>query len=276
MRSPYDMLYRKPPSYEHLRHQFIFVGYPQGQKGWQVYNPCTQDFLVLRDVRFYKNMFPYSQHKEGSSFTIFPDYKITRSSNQTTHKVSQGKPFFPSHNSFLLAIMSHDKSKTFSYAMKHPKWCEAMTQEIKALEENNTWTLEVLLEGKKLLRSRNFTKWMLVMFFLHGDLNEEVYMVVPPRYVVTNSKHVCLLRKSFAYHNLFTYSMGPILLVILVYVDDLVIDGNGAYACNGFKNYLSKCFHMKDLEKLKYFPGLELSLGTHAYSFTNTSTQQAF
>ncbi|RDY03103.1 hypothetical protein CR513_13356, partial [Mucuna pruriens] len=70
--TPYEMLYKKPSSYKHLRvaTQCIFVRYPQGQKGWQVYNPCTQEFSVSRDVRFYEDMFPYSQH-EGSSVTIF-------------------------------------------------------------------------------------------------------------------------------------------------------------------------------------------------------------
>ena len=32
--------------------------------------------------------------------------------------------------------------------------------------------------------------------FLHGDLQEEIYMEQPPRYVKDNSSLVCLLKKS--------------------------------------------------------------------------------
>ncbi|RDY03102.1 hypothetical protein CR513_13355, partial [Mucuna pruriens] len=211
--------------------------------------------------------------------------------------------FSPFHKAFLSAITSHDEPKTFSQVVKHSKWCEAMIQEIKALKENNISTLELLLEGKKLVYKIKYKangeinkyKAQLVAkevetspngvsnAFLHGDLNEEVNMIVPLGYVVTNLKHICCLRKSFyglkqtsrnfAYHNLFTYSMGHIFLAILVYVDDLVKVGNDTSTCNGFKDYISKCFHMKDLGKLKYFLGLDLSHGNTCLFFANTSTQ---
>lgn len=254
--------------------------------------------------------------------------------------------FSISHKAFLSAILSHDEPKNYSQAVQHPQWRDAMAREIKALEDNNTWTLEPLPEGKKLVGSRwvykikykangeidkykarlvakgytqvegeDFTEtfapvakmttircllsiaavknWELHQMdvsnaFLHGDLNEEVYMAVPPGYVVTNPRLVCRLRKSLyglrqasrnwyaklsqalihygfqqcsADHSLFTYSLGSNFLAILVYVDDLIIAGNDTSACNNFKDYLSKCFHMKDLGKLKYFLGLELSYG---------------
>src|SRR4051812_26047475 len=73
--TPYDMLFGKSPSYGHLnifsclcyvststkmREKFdpraercIFVGYPQGQKGWKVYNPKTCEIFTSRDVVFY-------------------------------------------------------------------------------------------------------------------------------------------------------------------------------------------------------------------------------
>ena len=44
--------------------------------------------------------------------------------------------------------------KSFKEAMKDPGWRAAMKSEIEALENNGTWTLETLPEGKKALRSR--------------------------------------------------------------------------------------------------------------------------
>lgn len=116
--------------------------------------------------------------------------------------------------------------------------------------------------------------------FLHGELDEEVYMDIPQGYKVPKKGMVCCLKKSLyglrqasrnwysklsqalveyrfqeshADHSLFTYANGSIFLVVLIYVDDLVIAGNDSAACARFKEYLSKCFHMKDLGALKYF-----------------------
>jgi len=50
-------------------------------------------------------------------------------------------------------------------------------------------------------------------------------------------------------------------MALLVYVDDLVLTGNGAHTCAQFKTYLSKCFHIKDLGALKYFLGNEVARG---------------
>lgn len=98
--------------------------------------------------------------------------------------------------------------------------------------------------------------------FLHGDLDEEVYMEAPQGYQIPKEGMVCRLRKSLyglrqasrnwyyklslslvaygfiesqADHSLFTYSHNTIFLAVLVYVDDLVIAGNDAAACHDFK-----------------------------------------
>lgn len=125
--------------------------------------------------------------------------------------------------------------------------------------------------------------------FLHGELNEEVYMEVSQGYKVPAKGMVCRLKKSLyglrqasrnwysklsralteygfreshADHSLFLYSHDDVFMVILVYVDDLVIAGNDDVACANFKKYLNECFHMKDLGELKYFLGLELARGS--------------
>ncbi|XP_026387812.1 uncharacterized protein LOC113282888 [Papaver somniferum] len=122
--------------------------------------------------------------------------------------------------------------------------------------------------------------------FLHGDLDEEVYMQLPPGYSTTSSGKVCRLHRSlyglrqaprnwfsklasalkafgfiqsYADYSLFTLRQGENSINVLVFVDDLIIVGNNSAAIATFKTYLSRCFHMKDLGPLKYFLGIEIS-----------------
>lgn len=51
-------------------------------------------------------------------------------------------------------------------------------------------------------------------------------------------------------------------LNILVYVDDFIIARNSSSGVTALKKYLGCCFHMKDLEALNYFLGIEVSRGS--------------
>lgn len=122
--------------------------------------------------------------------------------------------------------------------------------------------------------------------FLHGDLDEEVYIKLPPGFRSDSEKRVCRLRKSlyglkqaprcwfakltnalraFGFlqsrsdYSLFVYNKNGNTLRVLVYVDDLIIAGNSSSSIEDFKTYLSTCFHMKDLGILKYFLGIEVA-----------------
>ncbi|RVX22042.1 Retrovirus-related Pol polyprotein from transposon RE2 [Vitis vinifera] len=122
--------------------------------------------------------------------------------------------------------------------------------------------------------------------FLHGDLEEEVYMKLPPGFERSDPNLVCRLRKSlyglkqaprcwfsklvtalkgygflqsYSDYSLFTYTTGNVQINVLVYVDDLIISGNDSAALKTFKAYLSDCFKMKDLGVLKYFLGIEVA-----------------
>ncbi|GKA16810.1 retrovirus-related pol polyprotein from transposon RE2 [Tanacetum coccineum] len=121
--------------------------------------------------------------------------------------------------------------------------------------------------------------------FLHGDLEEEVFMKLPPGLHKGQHGEACKLRKSlyglrqaprcwssklssalkkygfvqsYSDYSLFILQQNGVQLNVLVYVDDLIVSGNDHEAITQFKTYLSNCFHMKDLGNLKYFLGIEV------------------
>jgi len=122
--------------------------------------------------------------------------------------------------------------------------------------------------------------------FLHGLLNEDVYMVPPSGFKDdTNPQHVCRLNKAiyglkqaprawystlrgaileFGFVNsradssLFIYKTKSVICYFLVYVDDLVITGNDPIFVSSIIDQLSHWFSVKDMGQLHFFLGMEV------------------
>ncbi|KAL9308835.1 putative RNA-directed DNA polymerase [Arabidopsis thaliana] len=71
--------------------------------------------------------------------------------------------------------------------------------------------------------------------------------------------------QSYEDYSLLSLKTGDTIIHILIYVDDFIVAGNDLNAINRFKRQLHQCFHMKDLGKLKYFLGLEVSRGPDGF-----------
>jgi hypothetical protein len=122
--------------------------------------------------------------------------------------------------------------------------------------------------------------------FLHGELQEDVYMIVPPGVPHSNPNQVCKLHKSLyglkqasrkwyerltsvliingykqasSDHSLFLKSTSSSFTILLVYVDDVILAGNSLEEFKSIKHILHNTFQIKDLGILKYFLGIEVA-----------------
>lgn len=171
-----------------------------------------------------------------------------------------------------------DYTETFSPVVKH-----TTIRVVLALALHNNWTIRQLDVQNA---------------FLHGTLNEEVYMKQPKGFEDPNfPDHVCRLHKSIyglkqaprawfqrfsnyllelgfveskADYSLFIYKANGVSLMLLIYVDDIIITGNDANHITGLIESLNKLFAMKDLGGLQYFLGLEAKFNKEGLYLTQT------
>jgi len=122
--------------------------------------------------------------------------------------------------------------------------------------------------------------------FLHGDLEEEVYVSQPEGFVVKGKEH-CVLRLSKALYGLkqaprawnvkldnslkklgfsrclseqavYTRGEGPDAVILGVYVDDLIVTGGNPTKIKEFKDEMMSEFEMTDLGLLSHYLGIEV------------------
>ncbi|KAI0494867.1 hypothetical protein KFK09_025013 [Dendrobium nobile] len=234
---------------------------------------------------------------------------------------------------------------SYSEAVKHPAWRQAMSDEFTALQHQSTWTLvpndssRNVLGCKWIYRTKfnpdgsvarykarlvalgcrqqfgldyfhTFSPvaklptirifltvavsfhWQILQLdvsnaFLHGALNETVYMSQPPGFKDTvHPDYVCLLHKflyglkqsprqwfdtfsnyllQFGFHHstvdpsLLIYTKQSVLIYILVYVDDILLTGNDNATITCLLTALSSKFQMKNLGRISHFLGMHVS-----------------
>ncbi|KAL6349124.1 hypothetical protein AAG906_033780 [Vitis piasezkii] len=93
-------------------------------------------------------------------------------------------------------------------ALSDSKWAQTIKEELEALQKNNIWFLSVLPKGRKIMGCKVLLSlaanldWPLHQLdvknaFLHGDLEEEIFMDIPPGYTATSeAKIACSLQQA--------------------------------------------------------------------------------
>ncbi|KAE8729726.1 hypothetical protein F3Y22_tig00003403pilonHSYRG00088 [Hibiscus syriacus] len=172
---------------------------------------------------------------------------------------------------------SPQQNVSFQEAVQEKKWRDAMDEEIKAIEKNDT--------------SQN--KWKIQQMdlkyaFLNGVLEEEVYIQQPSGSEVKGHEDKVLMLKKALYglkqapracnsridkyfqengfnkcpyeHALYIKIKDEDILIVCLYVDDLIFTGSNPSMFIEFKDVMMKEFEMIDMGLMEYYLGIEFKM----------------
>ncbi|KAL0430298.1 UNVERIFIED_CONTAM: Retrovirus-related Pol polyprotein from transposon RE2 [Sesamum radiatum] len=218
------------------------LGYAMTQKAYKVYDLDSKSVFYSRDVQFYESTFPFATSNSPCSSaplpsvplhadSLFPpstDNVIPLAPTPSNTESSQSE----SHTTHTQTSISPHEPKSFSDAVRFEEWREAMQAEIAALELKR-YKARLVAKGFNQIEGVDYTDnfspvaktvtvrlflalaaaqgWLLHQLdvnnaFLHGYLDEDIYMTPPAGYPVEPG---------------LVISLG--LMALLVYVDDILI-----------------------------------------------------
>ncbi|KAG8491252.1 hypothetical protein CXB51_014428 [Gossypium anomalum] len=228
---------------------------------------------------------PQASTKIENIVASSPQYSITK--NRTRREIKPPKKYVEVD---LVAyalnvaedIDANQKPSNYSEAIScedSEKWMFAMQKEMKSLHKNKIWDLVKLPKELEQLDVKTA--------FLHGELEEDIYMQQPEGFTVSEKEdYVCLLKKSL--YNLkqsprqwykrfdsfmtsydfkrisfdscvyFKKNSDGSFVYLLLYVDDMLIAAKDKGEIRKVKAQLSEEFEMKDLGPAKKILGMEI------------------
>ncbi|GKU89839.1 hypothetical protein SLEP1_g3924 [Rubroshorea leprosula] len=294
----------------------IFLGVSDQSKAYRLYSPLTKKVIISRDVVFDEastwSWTEKSRQKIPADFENGEDVTVQNSEGQTSADLEvsrqRAEESLPTGVEFntggSLPTTPELESGTSSRPQRkkrRPAWLE--DYEVTDLPQDDVpvnhfplfvdcdpLTYEEVVKEEKWQKAMN--SWPIYQLdvksaFLHGNLQEHVFIDQPPGYVKSGSEHkVYKLKKALyglkqaprawysridAYflkegfqkcpyeHTLYIkFGDGGKLIIVCLYVDDLIYTGNDFGMLEKFKQSMKLEFDMTNLGLLHYFLGLEV------------------
>ncbi|KAL0321431.1 UNVERIFIED_CONTAM: Retrovirus-related Pol polyprotein from transposon RE1 [Sesamum radiatum] len=175
--------------------------------------------------------------------------------------------------------------ESFEAAAKHEVWVQAMKEEIKMIEKNDTWELAERPKDKEVIG----VKWIYkTKLNADGSIQKHKARLVAKGYsqlpgyeekVLRLKKALYGLkqaprawysridnyfmdrgfRRSLSEPTLYVKRQGNDTLIVSLYVDDLIYTGNNEKMIHDFKEDMMKTFEMSDLGLMHFFLGIEIN-----------------
>ncbi|KAL0340381.1 UNVERIFIED_CONTAM: Retrovirus-related Pol polyprotein from transposon RE1 [Sesamum radiatum] len=204
-----------------------------------------------------------------------------------------------SHTDFLAALSTIQEPSNYLEAKGCKEWEDAMSQELSALERNNTWEVVTLPKGKKAIGSKwvfkiklkangsidRYKARLVAKGYNHVEGVDYVDRFSPVAKAVTVrtflavasshgwSIHQVDINNAFLHRfldeDIYMHAPdGAGLVALIVYVDDVLITCPSEDKITEIKHFLDAAFTIKDLGHAKYFLGLEIARSTAETSIT--------
>ena len=159
--------------------KLVFIGYDGKSKGYKLYDPVNRKIVVSRDVMFDEDaswnwevhedsvneFFPFFDEDNQGEETGQPAVPTTTpntsssasSSSGTSNEGSRRTRTFQElyentevmNDISMLCLLAETTPLSFEEANKEKKWRQAIEEEIRAIERNDTWELTSLPAGQK-------------------------------------------------------------------------------------------------------------------------------
>ncbi|KAE8697282.1 omega-6 fatty acid desaturase, endoplasmic reticulum isozyme 1 [Hibiscus syriacus] len=227
-----------------------FVGYGGDEFGYRFWDYENQKIIRSRDVIFNENISPEAVQEE-------PDTPELRRSSRIPKPTQRYSPSL-----HYLLLTDNGEPECYDEAMQESasqKWIYRIKEEH---DGSKRYKARLVVKAAENLHLEQLD---VKTAFLHGDLEEEIYMRQPEGFIEADKKNlVCRLKKSLcqADHCCYIKRFNNSFIILLLYVDDMLVAGSDIQEIINLKQKLSKQFAMKDLGAAKQILGMRIKRDT--------------
>ncbi|KAE8692217.1 Receptor-like serine/threonine-protein kinase SD1-8 [Hibiscus syriacus] len=285
-----------------------FVGYGGDEFGYRFWDYENRKIIRSKDVIFNENVMYKDSPEVVQEEPGTPELRRSSRIPKPTQRYSPSLHY--------LLLTDNGEPECYDEAMQvedSVKWESSMKDEMDSLMSNQTWELAELPLGKKALHNKLVLKIVAAenlhleqldvkTAFLHGDLEEEIYMRQPEGFIDADKKNlVCRLKKSLyglkqalrqwykkfdsfmsssgftrcqADHCCYIKRFDNNFIILLLYVDGMLVAGSDMQEIINLKQKLSKQFAMKDLGAAKQILGMRIKRDTKLSKKQSPKTEE--